>query len=339
LASANCPATVNENAGRSYLILVNSGDADSFKYDPFGRRIYKSSSSGTSVYAYDGDNLIEETNASGGVVARYSQGLNIDEPLAMLRGGTTSYYQADGLGSLTSLSNTSGALANTYTYDSFGSLTASTGSLTNSFRYTGREFDAETSLYYYRARYYDAASGRFTSEDPLGFYGGDTNLYRYVLNSPSNLQDPTGNCPMCVTVLVGALSGAAIDAGIQLIQNGGNFRCLNWKSIGIAAAAGAATSALFPTGPLLGRGGARAIPFGYPESPGLLNQSWYRFGWGYSEKAGGDLLRVGLGRSHIDVPFTTIPAGANPLRDGGLAGALAGGATGLARPSGGCGCQ
>jgi hypothetical protein len=56
-----------------------------FKYDPFGRRIYKSSSSGTSVFAYDGDNLIEETNSSGAAVARYSQTQNIDEPLAMLR--------------------------------------------------------------------------------------------------------------------------------------------------------------------------------------------------------------------------------------------------------------
>ena len=56
----------------------------SFKYDPFGRRIYKSSSSGTFVFAYDGDNLVEETNSGGTAVARYSQGLNIDEPLAML---------------------------------------------------------------------------------------------------------------------------------------------------------------------------------------------------------------------------------------------------------------
>ena len=97
------------------LILsdCHAGAPASFKYDPFGRRIYKSSSSGTSIYAYDGDNLVEETNAAGAVVARYSQGLNIDEPLAMLRSGTTSYYQADGLGSLTSLSNTSGALART----------------------------------------------------------------------------------------------------------------------------------------------------------------------------------------------------------------------------------
>ena len=57
------------------------GQSLSFKYDPFGRSIYKSSSTATSVYAYDGDNLIEETNASGAAVARYSQGLNMWDPL------------------------------------------------------------------------------------------------------------------------------------------------------------------------------------------------------------------------------------------------------------------
>lgn len=65
-----------------------------FKYDPFGRRIYKSSSAGASIFAYDQDNLIEETNASGGVVARYTQSDSIDEPVATLRAGATSYYQA-----------------------------------------------------------------------------------------------------------------------------------------------------------------------------------------------------------------------------------------------------
>jgi len=87
----------------SSVTLPGSGGTVSFKYDPFGRRIYKSSSSGTSVFAYDGDNLVEETNSAGTAVARYSQGLNIDEPLAMLRSSTTSYYEADGLGSVTSL--------------------------------------------------------------------------------------------------------------------------------------------------------------------------------------------------------------------------------------------
>ena len=169
-------------------------DGVTFKYDPFGRRIYKSSSSATSVYAYDGDNLIEETNSSGSVVARYAQTENIDEPLAMLRSSATSYYQADGLGSITSLSNAAGALAQTYTFDSFGNQTASTGSLTNSFRYTAREFDSETSLYYMRARYFDPQVGRFISEDPIGF-SGDINVYRYSFNSPVNLDDPSGLAP------------------------------------------------------------------------------------------------------------------------------------------------
>ena len=66
-----------------------------------------------------------------------THGTVIDETLSMLRGGTTSYDLADGLGSITSLSNAPGALANTYTYDSFGKLTASTGTLTNPLQYTG----------------------------------------------------------------------------------------------------------------------------------------------------------------------------------------------------------
>jgi RHS repeat-associated protein len=157
-----------------------------------GRRIYKSSASGTSIYAYDGDNLVEETNSSGVVVARYAQTQNIDEPLVMLRGGAASFYNADGLGSVTSLTNSSGAAAETYTYDSFGKQTVSAGSLVNPFQYTGREFDAETGLYYYRARYYDSTTGRFLSEDPIGFTGGDVNTYRYVQNSPVNFTDPVG---------------------------------------------------------------------------------------------------------------------------------------------------
>jgi RHS repeat-associated protein len=176
------------------VILPGSGGTVSFKYDPFGRRIYKSSSSGTSIYAYDGDNLIEETNSSGTAVARYSQGLNIDEPLVMLRGGATSYYEADGLGSVTSLTNAAGTAAQTYTYDSFGNTVATSGSLVNSFQYTGREFDPETSLYYYRARYYDAKIGRFLTEDPIGYVGGD-NFYSYVENDPTDLADPYGLCP------------------------------------------------------------------------------------------------------------------------------------------------
>jgi RHS repeat-associated protein len=177
------------------VTLPGSGGTVSFKYDPFGRRVYKSSSTATSIYAYDGDNLIEETNASGGVVARYEDTQNIDEPLAMLRSATTSYYQADGLGSITSLSSSAGALAQTYTFDSFGNQTASSGSLTNPFRYTARESDPETGLYYYRARYYDPGTGRFLGEDPLQFAAHGSNFYEYGVNSPSNFGDPSGLDP------------------------------------------------------------------------------------------------------------------------------------------------
>ena len=116
----------------------------------------------------------------------------------MLRSAATSYYHADGLGSVSSLSNAAGALAQTYTFDSFGKLTNSSGSLTNPFRYTGREFDTETGLYYYRARYYDPSGGRFINEDPLEFDGG-VNFYAYVRNEAPNLTDPTGQDDRCAS--------------------------------------------------------------------------------------------------------------------------------------------
>ena len=177
--------------------LPGSGGTVTFAYDPFGRRIKKVTSTTTSIFAYDGDNLIEETNSSGAAVARYSQTQNIDEPLAMLRSGATSYYHADGLGSITSLSNAAGALANTYTFDSFGRLTNSTGSLVNPFRFTAREFDTETNLQFSRARYYDPQTGRFIGEDPLRF-GISPNFYSYLDNDPTSWLDPSGLCKVDV---------------------------------------------------------------------------------------------------------------------------------------------
>jgi RHS repeat-associated protein len=162
-----------------------------FKYDPFGRRIQKSGPLGTTNYLYDGSNLLEEADSSGNVLARYAQGNEIDEPLSELRGSTASYYQQDGINSVSSLSSSGGVLANTYVYDAFGKLTASTGSLTNPFQYTGRELDPETGIYEYRARYYDQNVGKFLNEDPIEFTGG-LNFYRYASNNPISLVDPMG---------------------------------------------------------------------------------------------------------------------------------------------------
>jgi RHS repeat-associated protein len=197
--------TLSDPSGKAYtwdfenrlvqaVVPGTNGGTTTFKYDPFGRRIYKSSPDWTGAFVYDGRNLIETLNSSGAIVADYTQTRNIDETLAGYRSGASSYYEADSLESITSLSSSTGALANTYTYDSFGNLTNSTGTLSNPFQYTGREFDSETGLYYYRARYYDPTAGRFVSEDPIRFQGG-SNFYRYAKNNVVNATDPWGLCP------------------------------------------------------------------------------------------------------------------------------------------------
>ncbi|MGB8061505.1 MAG: RHS repeat-associated core domain-containing protein [Candidatus Sulfotelmatobacter sp.] len=196
--------TLTDAQGRSFTWdfenrltqVVNPGvGTTTFRYDPFGRRIQKSGPLGTTNYLYDGidpnGNAIEEVDQSGNILARYAQSLAIDQPLAESRSGTISYYQQDGISSVTSLSNSAAALAITYTFDSFGKLTASTGTLTNPFQFTGRNLDTETGISYYRARYYDESVGRFITEDPIGFIGGQ-NFYRYVYNSPIGLNDPWG---------------------------------------------------------------------------------------------------------------------------------------------------
>ena len=156
---------------------------------------------------------------SGNVLARSTESLSIDDPLAQLRAGSTSYYEADGLGSITSLSNSGGTVAASYTYDSFGNMTASTGSTTNPLRYTAREFDSETNLYYYRARYYDPATGRLISEDPIGFSGG-ANFYAYVSNSPLSYADPFGLKDVYVVIWNRELMGNSVGHVVVMDTNG-----------------------------------------------------------------------------------------------------------------------
>ena len=200
--------TLTDAAGRSYawdfenqltqVTLPNSGGFVTFKYDPFGRRIQKSfthnGASTTTNYVYGDDDVIETADQNGNELAKFAQGQHIDEPLAESTPSGLDFYEQDGLRSGTSLTNSSGALAQTYTFDSFGNTTNSSGNAANPLRYTGRDFDSETGLYYYRARYYDPGVGRFLSEDPIRFEGA-TNFYVYVSDSPTNLTDPVGLCP------------------------------------------------------------------------------------------------------------------------------------------------
>ncbi len=172
-----------------------------YRYDGLGRRIEKDVNGAITRYVYDGEDILLEYDGANVLVARYTHGPGIDDPLAMERdldaSGTFEvaerfFYHADGLGSVTDLTDSAGVVARAYVYDSYGQIVQQTGSLTNPFTYTAREFDAESGLYFYRARYYDPEIGRFLKEDPIDFAAGDVNLYRYVLNNPINLTDPDG---------------------------------------------------------------------------------------------------------------------------------------------------
>ncbi|TAN44455.1 MAG: RHS repeat protein [Nitrospirae bacterium] len=212
-----------------------------FSYDPFGRRISKSlqyqslrgeaeaisdddrdkgdhdyEKPRTTYYVYDNEDIIAEYNGKGKITARYTHGLGIDEPLAVKKKDHTYYYHADGLGSITSLTDTKGKTAQTYEYDSFGNLKNHEQKIKQPYTYTAREWDSETKLYYYRARYYDAKVGRFTSFDPILHFANarlkcdqintvppivgvsllenpqNFNPFIYVSNNPMTRTDPSG---------------------------------------------------------------------------------------------------------------------------------------------------
>jgi len=174
------------------------GSWTEYKYDPLGRRIEKNVNGTTTKYVYDNEDIILEYNGSNQIVTRYLHGPGIDEPLAMEKAGKVYYYHADGLGSVTALTNMNQKVVRRYKYlNSFGKNIKITKpkwaeEIKQPYAFTGREWDEKTDLYYYRARYHDPKVGRFISRDPIGFAGGYTNLYGYIGNNPVNWLDPWG---------------------------------------------------------------------------------------------------------------------------------------------------
>ncbi|HPD56938.1 MAG TPA: phospholipase A2 [Smithellaceae bacterium] len=141
-------------------------------------------------------NIIAEYDENNRLIASYIHGPNIDEPLSAEIRRDWIYYHADGLGSITALTSHMGNIVQKYEYDSFGNMSLKPHFIKQPFTYTGREFDQETGLYYYRARYYDAKVGRFITRDPIGLRGG-INFYIYTKNNPINFTDPSGLYPLC----------------------------------------------------------------------------------------------------------------------------------------------
>lgn len=174
-----------------------------YTYDVFDRRIAKevdSDGAGSTTatverFIYDDDHIALIFDGSGTQTHRYLHGTKIDQILADENAsGQVQWALSDNQGTVRDLVDSIGTIVNHITYDSFGNVANQTNpAIDTRFSYTGREFDEETGLYYYRARYYDAQVGRFISEDPIGFDAGSANLYRYVDNSPLNATDPSGN--------------------------------------------------------------------------------------------------------------------------------------------------
>ena len=160
------------------------------------------------VYVYDGAQVIAEYSLVSQTLTlkkRFIYGPGIDEPVCMITyaAGSESgryFYHFDGQGNVIALSNSSGNVVEEYEYDVYGLVSVQSLGQTwdrsqygNPYLFTGRRWDGDTGLYYYRARMYSPALGRFLQPDPIGYADG-MNLYAYVGNNLLNFIDPWGLC-------------------------------------------------------------------------------------------------------------------------------------------------
>jgi len=183
------------NASGQLVKQIGPDDTYEYRYDALGNRTgMKKNNEDWVNYLIDpsglGNVLFEYGDAGTMVAYVYGYGLVSQIDTA----GNSYYYGFDAQGSTSVLTDASGAVRNQYAYEPFGNTLRSTGTLANSYQYVG-QFGVQnngTGQLYMRARYYDPQTGRFTSEDPVEYYGGDINLYCYCGNDPVNGIDPSG---------------------------------------------------------------------------------------------------------------------------------------------------
>lgn len=206
-----------------------SATVATYAYDALDRRIAKSVDGVTETWVYDTDDLGDSTASNtaltfraGALIKRWLFGPQVDEPLAYeAYSGTTTpgagsvvELLANRLGSIvTAISVSTGAVAAEYDYQAYG-IRTETAVLDQPYGFTAREHDAESGLIHFRARAYDPETGVFLQADPIGFGGGDENLFSYVRNDPINKSDPSG---LTATMSYRLLAGAALVSGAQAL--------------------------------------------------------------------------------------------------------------------------
>jgi len=171
-------------------------DTIDYTYNHNGIRTSQTTGGVTTDFVVDSNRdysqvLLELEN--GTEVVRYTYGHDL---ISQEKGGNTSFFLYDGLGSTRALSDSDGTITDTYDYEAFGEILNQTGSTENNYLYTGEQYDSETGNYYLRARYMSPEVGRFDSMDTwMGNNHDPITLHKYLYAnaSPSNYVDPTGN--------------------------------------------------------------------------------------------------------------------------------------------------
>lgn len=176
------------------VVLPNADEID-YSVDAEGRRVAKKVD-GVLVQGFlfgRGLGPVAELDGSGDVLSRFVYGTRSNVPEYMVRGGQRYRILIDQLGSPRAVVNAStGVVAQQMDFDEFGRVVQDTNPGFQPFGFAGGLYDSDTGFTRFGARDYDAATGRWTAKDPIGFAGGDTNLYGYVLGDPVNWSDPSG---------------------------------------------------------------------------------------------------------------------------------------------------